>query len=216
MRSQVEDWYLACVTCARLHVGRAVQPPLTPIPIAGRYDRVGVGILKFPKSVSGNLYAMMFVDCGQRYLQQQISQHWLLNLFVWEVVCRHGVPAELLSKHYVSTDAGRSFGCEETEHYWLSPQTDGLVERFNCTPTNMLAKRVQQNSSHWDHQPPLVLFAYRASIQESTWECLFFLEHRWDPKLPFTLDVQSLVQNTEFPWIPTKEDLYQNWIKPGI
>ena len=40
------------------------------------------------------------------------------------------------------------------------PQTDGLVERFNRTLTNMLAKRVERNGSDWDIQLPYVPFLY--------------------------------------------------------
>jgi len=54
------------------------------------------------------------------------------------------------------------------------PQTDGLVERFNHTLIDMLAKRVERSGRDWDTQIPYVLFAYRASLQESTGESPFF------------------------------------------
>ena len=40
------------------------------------------------------------------------------------------------------------------------PQTDGLVERFNRTLTNMLAKTVERSGRDWDARLPYVLFAY--------------------------------------------------------
>ena len=49
-----------------------------------------------------------------------------------------------------------------------SAQSDGLVEHFNQTLTSMLAKRVDCSGSDWDSHLPYILFAYRASIQEST------------------------------------------------
>ena len=67
-----------------------------------------------------------------------------------EVVSRHGVPAELLS------DRGKSFlsllmqevcsvlGVKKVNTTAYHPQTDGLVERFNRTLINMLAKRGDQ------------------------------------------------------------------------
>ena len=40
------------------------------------------------------------------------------------------------------------------------PQTDELVERFNRTLTDMLAKTVKANGRDWDQHLPFVLFAY--------------------------------------------------------
>ena len=64
------------------------------------------------------------------------------------------------------------------------PQTDGLIERFNRTLTNMLAKTVERDGKDWDQQLPFVLFAYRASQQQSILESPFFLLYGRDPHLP--------------------------------
>ena len=64
------------------------------------------------------------------------------------------------------------------------PQTDGLVERFNRTLTTMLAKTVEKGGKDWDQHLPFVLFAYRASQQQSTQESPFFLLYGRDPRLP--------------------------------
>ena len=64
------------------------------------------------------------------------------------------------------------------------PQTDGLVERFNRTLTSMLAKTVEKGGRDWDRKLPFVLFAYRASQQQSTLESPFFLLYGRDPRLP--------------------------------
>ena len=36
--------------------------PLTPIPVAGPFDRVGVDVIQFTKSHQGNRYAVVFAD----------------------------------------------------------------------------------------------------------------------------------------------------------
>ena len=64
------------------------------------------------------------------------------------------------------------------------PQTDGLVEWFNHTMTDILAKTVQKHGTDWDECLPYVLFAYRVSLQESTCESPFFLLYGRDPGLP--------------------------------
>ena len=55
------------------------------------------------------------------------------------------------------------------------PQSDGLVERFNWTLLDMLAKTVKPGAVDWDERLPYVLFAYKAAIQASAGESPFFL-----------------------------------------
>ena len=62
MRSDVRRWSRACLTCATYSTGRAVRPPLTPIPVSGPFERVGVDVIQFPRSTSGNMYAVVFMD----------------------------------------------------------------------------------------------------------------------------------------------------------
>ena len=106
-------------------------------------------------------------------------------------MCRHGIPEELLS------DRGANFlsdlilemcsllGIRKVNTSGYHPQTDGLVEKFNSTITSMISKSLDV-SVEWDKQLPLLLFAYRTKIQESTRESLFFLLYGRDPRLPTT------------------------------
>ena len=62
MRANIEAWTKSCQICATRNVGRPVHPPLTPIPVAGSFDWVGVDVSRFPPSQRGNKYAIVFVD----------------------------------------------------------------------------------------------------------------------------------------------------------
>ena len=42
-------------------MGRAIRPPLTPIPVAGPFDQVGVDVIQIIKSYEGNQYGIVFV-----------------------------------------------------------------------------------------------------------------------------------------------------------
>ena len=55
-------WTRACLSCATYQPGRKVKPPLTPIPVAGAFDRVGVDVLQLPWTGRDNRYAIVFVD----------------------------------------------------------------------------------------------------------------------------------------------------------
>ena len=194
MRADIQKWCRACLTCATRRTGRALKPPLTPIPVAGPFDRVGVDVIKFPKSTSGNQYAVVFMDYLTKWPEvfavRDQTALTIAKLLVEHVISRHGVPAELLS------DRGAAFlsnlvngicqlmGIHQVNTTAYHPQTDGLVERFNRTLTEMLAKKVERSGQDWDTHLPFVLFAYRSSLQESTRESPFVLLYGRDPRLP--------------------------------
>ena len=159
--------------CATHSTGRKVRPPLTPIPVSGPFDRVGVDVIQFPKSRKGNQYTVVFVDYLTKWPEvfavPDQSSATIARLLVEEIVSRHGVPSEILS------DRGRAFlsglmreletllGFHKVNTSAYHPQTDGLVERYNRTLTAMLSKTVEKTGLDWDERLPYVLFTYRAS-----------------------------------------------------
>ena len=112
MRSDIIKWCQACLVCASRQVGRAVFPPLTPIPVSGRFDltpipvsgrfdRVGVDVLRFPKSAEGNQYAVVVMDYLTKWPEvfatQDQSALTIAKLFVPELksIRVHFAPAEI-------------------------------------------------------------------------------------------------------------------------
>ena len=145
MRADISHWCRECTTCASHQVGKPVHPPLTPIPVAGPFDRVGVDVLQLPKSASGNRYAVVFVDFLTKWPEvfatPDQSALTIACLLVEQVICRHGVPAELLSDRGAAflsqllNEVYQLMGIRKTNTTAYHPQTDGLVERFNHTLT---------------------------------------------------------------------------------
>ena len=194
MRRDITQWTRGCLVCSSHSPSRAVHAPLTPIPVNGPFDRIGVDVIQFPRSHLGNQYAVVFMDYLTKwpevYPTPDQSAATIANLLVREIVSRHGVPSELLS------DRGQAFlsgllkevqqllGYKKVNTSAYHPQTDGLVERFKRTLTAMLAKTVERGGRDWDQRLPFVLFAYRASQQQSTLESPFFLLYGRDPRLP--------------------------------
>lgn len=67
-------------------------------PSGRAFDRVGVDVLKFPKSAARNQNAIIFVDYLNKWPEvfatSDQSALIIANLFVKEIVCRHGVPGQ--------------------------------------------------------------------------------------------------------------------------
>ncbi|CAI5658420.1 unnamed protein product [Oreochromis niloticus] len=91
-----------------------------------------------------------------------------------EMFTRFGVPEELHSdqgRNFESQVLGevcRRLGVRKTRTTPLHPQSDGLVERFNRTLATQLAILTSQHQGDWDQHLPLVLWAYRTAVQESS------------------------------------------------
>ena len=117
------------------------------------------------------------------------SAETIAGLLVEEIFCRHGAPQELLSDrgaNFLSNlihEVCQILKIKKVNTSGYHPQTDGLVEKFNSTLTNMLAKSAEKNSN-WDSHLPFLLFAYRATVQESVRESPFYLLYGRDPRLP--------------------------------
>ena len=136
-----------------------MHAPLTPISVNGPFDPVEVDIIQLPPSYLGNQY-VVFMDYLTKwpevYPTPDQSAATIANLLVREIVSRHRVPSELLS------DCGQAFlsgllkkvqqllGYKKLNTSAYHLQMDGLVERFNRTLTEMLAKTMERGGKDWD------------------------------------------------------------------
>lgn len=171
MRADVRQFCRACISCAsRKGPGRAVRPPLNPIPVKKPFHRVAVDVLTMPLTSRGNRYIVVFMDYFTKWAKafavpdQQAST--IARLLVDNIVCRHGVPEELLSNrgsNFLSDlimEMCRVLGIKKLNTSGYHPQTDGLVEKFNSTLLGMMSKCLDSKSLEWDQQLPTLLFAY--------------------------------------------------------
>ena len=74
------------------------------------------------------------------------------------------------------------------------PQTDGHVERFNGTLAEGLSTYVSTHQKDWDKHLPLILFAYRVSLNATTGESPFHLLYGREPHLP--IDVTLILPDS--------------------
>ena len=179
-RQDVELYVHRCDSCmAKKGPTRKSHAPLQQFQVGAPMERVGVDILgPFPTSDQGNRYVLVAMDYftkwPEAYAVPDQSASTTAEHLVSEMFCRFGVPEELHS------DQGRNFeakvfgevcrrlGIKKTRTTPLHPQSDGLVERFNRTLATQLAILTSCRQRDWDQHLPLVLWAYRTAVQEST------------------------------------------------
>ena len=235
MKNEVISFCKACLVCASRKGGcKTFRPPLVPIPVGGPFHRVAVDILQLPLTAQGNCYVAVFMDYLTKWPEAfpipDQKAETIAKLFVDHIVCRHGIPEELLSDrgaNFISSlilEICKLLGVKKINTSGYHPQTDGLVEKFNSTLINMIAKSCDVKNKDWDVHLPCLLFAYRVSGQESTKESPFFLLYGRDARIPtetvlshkrspYAVDIddykEDLVSNLSEAWKLAKENIEQ-------
>lgn len=184
-QGDVRRWCRECMECAsRKEVGAAPRAPMVSTVSARPYERVALDVLgPLPETGKGNKYILVGADYFSKWTEAKSLPNQeaitVARVLVEEWVCRYGTPRTLHS------DQGRNFesrafqelcrllDIHKTRTSPYSPQSDGLVERFNRTLLAMLSLFVNQNQSNWDTLLPYVMMAYRSSVHASTGYTLY-------------------------------------------
>src|SRR5579859_7635928 len=136
----------------------------------------------------------------------------VVPFFYKDIICWHECPKELL------TDQGTYFVnkllnslCNRlgVKHCLSTPyhlQTNGLVERFNKTLCEILAKYSIKYKEDWDVFLPSALFAYQTMCQNTTRYEPFYLTYGRDAVMPIDLKLPGYPVETGF--AGGFEDLY--------
>ena len=201
----------SCVSCASVQgQGGRGRPPLVSIPVSGPFDCVGMDFVELDISKQGNRYALVFQD----YLSKWPEVYALADRkattvakCLMDLVWKHGVPNKIIHDRApeflseVLQETAELLGISQLPTSGGHPQTDGLVERFNRTLKQILAKMVTKKGRDWDILLGPVLLAYRATPHASSGMSPFYLLHGRNPQLPTALDFQLPAQR--FPTIET-------------
>lgn len=150
--------------------------------------------MQLPRTLDGNRYVVVFLDYltkwAEAFAVSDQTAETIARLLIENIVCRHGVPEELLSDrgpNFLSElvrEVCKLLGVKKINTSGYHPQCDGLVEKFNSTLINMIAKSAESRAHDWDRHLPYLLFSYRVSVQDSTKESPFFLLYGRDPRVP--------------------------------
>ena len=179
-REDVEDWCRKCTACASVKGPQTrTKGKMKLYNVGAPWERIAIDVAgPFPETDDGNKYIIVVQDYFSKWPEvfatpNQEARTVAMKL-VQEVISRYGVPMEIHS------DQGRNFesslfqemcsflGINKTRTTPAHPQSDGMVERFNQTLENHLAKVVDEHQRDWDQYIPLFLMSYRSAVHEST------------------------------------------------
>uniref|UniRef100_A0A3Q3K986 Integrase catalytic domain-containing protein n=1 Tax=Monopterus albus TaxID=43700 RepID=A0A3Q3K986_MONAL len=208
-------FYLKCPQKTTWHVRKCALLGGSPAVWIPGCERVAMDILELPVTSKGNRYVLVvqdyftkFVNLYPLHSHSQIthqSAQTFAHCLLEDYVLLHGVPET------VHSDQGQQFESEvvqtlcrllnikKTRTTAYHPQSDGMVERFNRTLIDQLAKTLLTYGGEWDDYVKHVAFTYNTTTHSCTRFTPFFLTHGREAQVPSdvllptrALDTQSL------------------------
>ena len=181
MKKDIALYVAKCLTCAKVKAehqkpsGLLVQPIIpvwkwenitmdfiTKLPTTrDKHDSIWVIVDRLTKSAH-------FIPIKETYSVAQLAQ-----IYVDEIVCRHGIPLNIISDRdgrFVSRfweSLQSALGTQLNLSTAYHPQTDGQSERTIQTLEDMLRSCVLDFGGNWDRHVPLIEFSYNNSYHTS-------------------------------------------------
>ena len=169
-----------CKDCnMRKQPAKLLRAPTQLVQVGEPLQRVAIDIMgPLPVTKKGNKYIVVIVDYYTKWTQavptRNIETIRIVNALIREFISKFGIPASIHSDQGTQFESDifqemcRVLNIEKMRTSPYHPQCDGLVERFNRTLEDMLAKYVRDNHSEWDLYLSYVMMAYRSAVQETT------------------------------------------------
>jgi len=189
----IKKYVEACDSCQRRERSKK-NNLLHPIPVHSPFYQIGIDFVRpLPRTKRGKKYIIVAMDYLTKWPEARAVSEATADAtaqFLYEqIICQHGCPQIILS------DRGTHFNNNTikalTEKFKINhllstpyhPQTNGLVERFNRTLCESLARQSLKNND-WDLYIAPTLFAYRTTKHSTTKMEPFFLVYGRSARLP--------------------------------
>ena len=206
MKKEIEEYIKSCEKCQR-RGNLGGKGFLNPIKVEGPWKRIGmdfVGPLR--KTSKGNKYILVITDYLTKWPEakalKEATAEKVVEYLYEEIICRHGCPEIIMTdrgSHFdnkLMEELSSKFNIKHKKSSPYHPQTNGLVERFNKTLCESLAK-VSEKENQWDKHINEVLFAYRTSQHSVIRQTPFYLMYGREAILPIEVTETNKEINEE-------------------
>ena len=184
MRKDIEAYVKTCKQCQMRGKPRG-DNELHPIGVKEPFYQIGIDFVgPLPITQKGNRYIIVAMDYFTKWPEaravKEANAKETAEFIMDDIICRHGCPKRILSdrgSHFNNDLIAKLTKKFEIKHNFSTPyhpQTNGLVERFNKTLCESLAKLTTKDEE-WDSHISSVLMAYRTKIHDSTKMKPFYL-----------------------------------------
>uniref|UniRef100_H3BCP7 Gypsy retrotransposon integrase-like protein 1 n=1 Tax=Latimeria chalumnae TaxID=7897 RepID=H3BCP7_LATCH len=195
MSKDLSKFCKQCLPCqSRSMPNPRVRAPMQSVLATYPFQKVAADITELPITTRCNRYVLFVQDYFSKYVNLYAFQDQcvatIAQCLFEKYLQEHGFPESL------HTDQGRQFESDmvqqichllriiKTRTSAYHPQGDGMVERYNWTLKDQLAKTLYEKGSQWDEHLSQMQLAYNTSVHDSTGYTPFFLVHEREARLP--------------------------------
>ncbi|XP_021985131.1 uncharacterized protein LOC110881062 [Helianthus annuus] len=162
--------------------------PMIPLSTSWPFQKWAIDIIgPFPEGPGGVKYVVVAIDYFTKWIEARplakITGEQMRRFVLDNIICRYGVPRELVSDNGVQF-AGKPFRpwCEQMHIHQVftsvtHAQSNGLVERANQSVTKGMKGRLERKQKGWLEELPFVLWAYRTTPKDCNGEIPFSLTY---------------------------------------
>nr|GFA04357.1 putative reverse transcriptase domain-containing protein [Tanacetum cinerariifolium] len=229
MKADIATFVSKCLTCAKVKAEHQKPSGLLQQPeiLEWKWEKITLDfVLGLPRTPSGYDSIWVIVDRLTKYahflpMKKTDSIEKLAQLYLKEIVCRHGVPVSIISDRdslFTSRfweTLQKALGTQLNLSTAYHPEMDGQSERTIQTLEDMLRACAIGFGNSWDRHLPLVKFSYNnsyhASIKAAPFEALYGRKYRslvcWSEKSyadirrkPMEFEVGDKVMLKVSPW----------------
>ena len=197
MYEDVKTYVESCDQCQRRGKPQK-KNELHPIEVIEPFYQIGIDIVgPLPKTERNNKYIVVAMDYFTKWPEAKALTEATAKevaMFIYEdIICRHGCPKKILSDrgtHFNNRVIEKLVEKFQIKHKFSTPyhpKTNGLVERFNKTICEALAKLTKEDTD-WDLHIGSVLFAYRNKKHSSIGTEPFYLMYGRKARIPMDIE----------------------------
>ncbi|KAL5575438.1 hypothetical protein UlMin_017137 [Ulmus minor] len=197
------DFVRKCDKCQRFSaMPRQAPEDLTTVTSPWPFAKWGIDLIGPLPTARGQLkYAVVAIDYYTKWVEAEalakITEQNVIA-FIWKnIVCRFGVPRELVSDHGTQFENEKlqsicdRLGIIKVFSSPAHPKSNGQVEAINKTIKQTLKKKLEKLKGAWVDELPLVLWAYRTSFRAATGETPFSLAYGVKAVIPIEISLPT-------------------------
>src|SRR6266498_4642548 len=186
MKDDIKSYIRTCDQCQRR--GKITdENELHSIKIKELFYQWGIDIIgPLTETSRENKYIVVAIDYFTKYPKARAlanaNTRNVANFLYEDIICRHGCSRKIISdretyfNNQIIEKLLEQFKIRHNLSTPYHPKTNGLVERFNKTLCESLAK-LNEERENWDEYISPTLFAYRTKINKSTQFTPFYLTY---------------------------------------
>lgn len=197
MRSNVRTYVKSCLSCQKRKTPPHLGSDTIGIPHRSTepFERISIDVLgPLPLSGRNNRYCLCVIDLFTRFpfifpIPNQRTTT-VATVLIERVFLEHGFALEVLSdrgSNFISTlmnEVMALLAIRRITTLAYSPQTNGVVERFNHSLLTMLSHYITSDQRDWDLWIPYVLFAFRSAPHSVLAHSPFLMLYGREPRFP--------------------------------